>query len=647
MEKIRLLFEPIKIGSVELRNKVVMAPMATHLATEDGSISQRQIDYYTERAKGGVGLVITESCCVRDDGRRKKYRLSISEDKLIPGFKRLVRSVHNFGSKIAVQLHHGGRLCTPRDINEFPISASTYPCPLTGGDFFIGNIARVLKKEEIKELVQCFGEGARRAYEAEFDLIQIHAGHGYLINNFLSPESNKREDGYGGSLENRMRFLIEVIDCVRRKTKGKLPIMVRFDGSEFIPGGYGLEEAEIIAKKLEENGVNEVNITAGNHGSVEWTIQPAEFAEGSLVYLAEQIKRHVNILVSTVGKINDPFFAEKLLKEKKADLIYFGRALLADPELPVKSKEGRIGEIRKCICCMNCVSRISQGIDINCSVNAQAGREKEFAISPSAHTKKVAIIGGGPAGMEAARVLSLRGHKVTIFEKNNEMGGLINIAFIPPYRIGLKSIVDYLNYQLKILKVDVRLNNEFKVNKRRLWEFDVVLFATGSIPMIPRINGINVSNIMTSDECFLSKKVSGKRYVIIGGGVVGLQCADFLIEKKRDIDVVVIEKESSIARDIGNIEKKMILNRLLNKGVRILINSQISKIEDGQVIIKVDGEKKNFKFDKLIISIGRLPNNPYQHIAGRLKKCYVVGDCLKPRKIIDAIHDACKLALRI
>jgi pyruvate/2-oxoglutarate dehydrogenase complex dihydrolipoamide dehydrogenase (E3) component len=227
------------------------------------------------------------------------------------------------------------------------------------------------------------------------------------------------------------------------------------------------------------------------------------------------------------------------------------------------------------------------------------------------------------------------------------MGGLINIAFIPPYRIGLKSIVDYLNYQLKILKVDVRLNNEFKVNKRRLWEFDVVLFATGSIPMIPRINGINVSNIMTSDECFLSKKVSGKRYVIIGGGVVGLQCADFLIEKKRDIDVVVIEKESSIARDIGNIEKKMILNRLLNKGVRILINSQISKIEDGQVIIKVDGEKKNFKFDKLIISIGRLPNNPYQHIAGRLKKCYVVGDCLKPRKIIDAIHDACKLALRI
>jgi 2,4-dienoyl-CoA reductase-like NADH-dependent reductase (Old Yellow Enzyme family) len=187
MEEIRLLFEPIKIGGVELRNRIVMAPIATHLATKDGAISQRQINYYTERAKGEVGLVITESCCVRDDGRRKKYRLSISEDKLIPGFKRLARNVHNFGAKIAMQLHHGGRLCTPRDINEFPIAASSWPCPLTGGDFFIGNIARVLKKGEIKDLVQCFGEGARRAYEAEFDLIQIHAGHGYLINNFLSP----------------------------------------------------------------------------------------------------------------------------------------------------------------------------------------------------------------------------------------------------------------------------------------------------------------------------------------------------------------------------------------------------------------------------------------------------------------------------
>lgn len=647
MEDIRLLFESIKIGGVELRNRIVMAPIATHLATEDGAISQRQINYYTERAKGGVGLVITESCCVRDDGRRKKYRLSISEDKLIPGFKRLARSVHNFGAKIAMQLHHGGRLCTPRDINEFPIAASSCPCPLTGGDFFIGNIARVLKKGEIKELVQCFGEGARRAYEAEFDLIQIHAGHGYLINNFLSPESNNREDEYGGSLENRIRFLIETIDCVKRKTKGKLPIMVRFDGAEFIPGGYGLEEAEIIAKKLEENGVDEINITAGNHGSAEWTIQPAEFLEGCLAYLSEQIKRHVNIPVSTVGKINAPFFAERLLKERKADLIYFGRALLADPELPIKSKQGRIGEIRKCICCMNCVSRISQGVDINCSVNAQAGREKEFTISPSSHVKKIVIIGGGPAAMEAARVLSLRGHKVTLFEKNNELGGLINIASIPPYRIGLKSIVDYLKYQLKILKVDVRLNNEFKIGKRRLSEYDVVIFATGSIPLIPKINRINVSNLITSDECFLSKRVSGKRYVIIGGGVVGLQCADFLTKKRRDIDVVVIEKESSIARDIGNIEKKMILNRLLNAGVRILINSRISKIEDGQVIIEVDGQKKNFRFDKLVISIGRLPNNAYQHISSRLKEHYVIGDCLKPRKIIDAIHDAYKLALKI
>lgn len=395
MEKIKILFEQIKIGNVELKNRIVMAPMATHFADEKGALTERQINYYSERAKGGVGLIITESCCVRDDGKRKKYRLSISDNEFVPRFKKLTRAVHNYGAKIAMQLHHGGRLCTPQDINEFPISAWTIPCPLTGGDFFIGNIPRTLGKGEIRELIECFGEGARRAYEAEFDLIQIHAGHGYLINNFLSPESNKRGDKYGGNLENRTRFLIEIIDCVKEKTNGKLPIMVRLNGAEFIPGGYGLEEAKLIAKKLEEREINEINITAGNHGAIEWSIQPAEFQQGCLTYMAQEIKKNVNIPVGTVGRIMDPYFAEKILREKKADLIYFGRALIADPELPIKAKEGRIKEIRKCISCMNCVTRLGRGIDINCSVNARAGREKESAIRPTSSAKKILIMGGG------------------------------------------------------------------------------------------------------------------------------------------------------------------------------------------------------------------------------------------------------------
>lgn len=642
-----MLFEPIKIGTVELKNRIVMSPMATHFADEIGALTERQINYYCERAKGGSGLIITESCCVRDDGKRKKYRLSISDDKFVLRFKRLTQAVHKYGAKIAAQLHHGGRLCTPQDINEFPISASTIPCPLTGGDIFIGNIPRTLRKGEIKELIECFGEGARRACEAEFDLIQIHAGHGYLINNFLSPESNKRGDKYGGTLENRIRFLEEIIDCIKEKTDGELPIMVRLNGEEFIPGGYTLEEAKLIAEKLEERGIDEIDITAGNHGAVEWSIQPGEFQQGCLTYMAEEIKKNVSIPVGTVGKITDPYFAERILGENKADLIYFGRALIADPELPIKAKEGRIKEIRKCIGCMNCVTRLGQGIDINCSVNAQVGKEKESVIRPTLKEKRILIIGGGPAGMEAARVLSLRGHTVALRDKNKQLGGLLNIACIPPYRQGIRSFVNYLENQLKSLKVDIKLNYECKANTREISNFDIIIFANGSKP-INEIEGIHTCNIIPADECFLSKKIRGQRYIIVGGGAVGLQCADFLTKGRKDIEVIVIEKENSIGRDIGNIEKKMILNRLLNRGVRILINSQILNIEGDQIIICANDQKKSFRFDSLIIAVGRSPNNElFYLIRDKHQKKYMIGDCIQPRKIVDAVHEAYKLALKI
>jgi len=639
-----MLFEPIKIGTVELKNRIVMAPVATHFADEKGVLTERQIDYYSERAKGGAGLIITESCCVRDDGKRKRHRLSISEDEFVPRFKNLARAVHSYGAKIAMQLHHGGRLCTPQDIGEFPISASTVPCPLTGGDFSIGNIPRALKKEEIRDLIERFGEGARRAYEAEFDLIQIHAAHGYLINNFLSPESNKRKDKYGGNLDNRMRFLTEIIKCVRRKTDGKLPIMVRLNGGEFIAGGYGLEEAKRIAKKLEGNGVDEINITAGNLGAAEWSIQPAEFRQGCLTFMAQEVRKSSNIPVSTVGKMIDPQFAEKVLSEKRADLIYFGRALLADPELPIKAQEGRFKEIRRCISCMNCMTRISRGMEINCSVNAQVGREKEYAIRPTVNAKKILIIGGGPAGMEAARVLSLRRHSVTLCDKSEQLGGQLNIASIPPYRQGIKRFVNFLENELRSLKVNIRLNCEWKGKAKEISNFDVIIFATGSKP-INRIDGILKHNILHPDELFLSKRMNGQHCIVVGGGAVGLQCADFLAKRKKGVEVIVIEKENSIGRDMGNVEKKMVLNRLLNKGVRILINSKILKAENNNIIIESDGEKKSLKFDTLISAVGRLPNDRQQ---GSLKKeSYSIGDCSKIGKIIDAVHEAYKLALKI
>jgi len=648
MYPIERLFKPIEIGGVEIRNRIVMSPMVTHFASDRGTVSERLIDYYVERAKGGVGLIITEACYVRADGRRKKYRLSISKDDDIQGLRKLTQAVRKCGAKIGAQLVHGGRVCFSADIDEIPVSASSIPGPLTGGDFHIGNIPRTLRKDEINDLVLCFGEGARRALEAGYDFIQIHAGHGYLINNFLSPESNKREDVYGGSLEKRMKFLLDIIENVKEKTNGGIPISVRIDGDEIIPGGYGVEEAKIIAKKLEGEGVSEINVTAGNPGAAEWSIQTGEFSEGCLVNFAEQIKKEVNIPVSTVGRINDPFFAEKTLREDKADLIYFGRSLIADPELANKAKEGRIGEIRRCIACMKCVTNLGKELKIECSVNAQVGKEKEYRINRNPAIKKVLIVGGGPAGMEAARVLSVKGHDVTLYEKSNELGGLLNKASMPPFRGDIKYFVSYLKKQMEILHVNVELNRKWRVeNKEELSKYNVLIIATGSTATIPEIEIVDSSPLFTADEYLELPNLLGKKNIVIGGGIIGLQCADMLVQNNNE-DVLVIEKEDSVARDVGNIEKKMILTRILGKGVRILLNTKVLRIENNRVTVERGGLEESFPFNNLIFAVGRSPNKI--NVPGSVNdsfEVYSIGDCREPRKIYDAVKEAFELALKI
>lgn len=452
------LLEPIRIGSLQLKNRMVMAPMATHYADESGAVTDRLKNYYAERARGGVGLIIIESGYIHPLGRGGLKRLGLHHDRLIPGLKELVDLVHTEGARICSQLHHAGRQINVKATKGmYPVSASSIPAGMEG------IVPRTLKIGEIEELIEAFGQAARRSLQAGFDAILLHGAHGYLIHQFLSPLSNTRDDRYGGNFNRRLRFLKEIVHRCREATGKEFPLMVRISASEFIPGGITLRDGQKIAQQLEKWGVDAIHVSGGTHDTQEMELQPMAIPRGCLVPLAEGIKKAVRIPVATVGRIVDPQMAEEILQAGKADFITLGRALLADPEFPKKTQEGRWEDIRPCIGCLQgCRDHLYQGQPITCLVNPQAGVEKEYEMKPAANRRKVFIIGGGPGGMEAAWVAALRGHDVTLAEKNDNLGGQFHLASLPPGKEEIRFFLEYLIRQLHKLGVKVILNRELK-----------------------------------------------------------------------------------------------------------------------------------------------------------------------------------------
>lgn len=632
------LFQPIKVGPMELKNRIVMAPMGTNLASQDGYVTQRMIDYYAERAKGGVGLLIVEIAIVHSSGKHLFGELAVDDDRFIPGLRELAQAVKGYGAKIGIQIAHAGREAKSAMIHTQPVAPSPVISWAVGSE-----MPRELTVAEISDLVICFAQAAERAQRAGFDGVELHASHYYLIAQFLSAASNQRRDAYGGSLENRARFLLEIIEACRRRTGKGFAVWCRLNGCEYgFESGITLAETQVVSRLAEEAGADAIHVTAVGKGA--WVHLPFTRTAGEILPLAEGVKRAVKIPVMAVGCI-EPELGEKVLQEKKADLISFGRPLLADPEIADKAASGRLDEVVPCIGCLECLrSILFLGKEVVCSVNPAVGKERESQITPAARAKRVLVVGGGPAGLEAAIVAALRGHQVLLYEKSSRLGGQLEAAARPPYKERIERLIWYLTTQVKKLGVVVELGKEVSPELVAEIKPDAVVVATGVAPFIPDIPGIDSAGATRAEDVLLGKKEVGKRVAIIGGGMVGCETAEFLVDGGRK--VTVIEMLPRLAMGMMPHLRRELLDRLATKGVALLTSAQCQKVSPGKLdIVTREGEALTIEVDTVILAAGARPNQELlQALNGKVPEVYAAGDCVEPRTIMEAMADGWRVA---
>lgn len=645
------LFKTGKIGKLEIKNRIVMAPMGTTGLVElDGRYSPRGIDYYVARAKGGVGLIETGLMAVDVEIEKRAWgpwsHLARADSPIyIARLSELADAVHEYGAKIVSQMTGGfGRVARGAISNPgWAIAPSPQPC------FWNPNaIARGLSIEEIEKLIKAFGAAATTVKMAGFDGVEIHAHEGYLIDQFMTAKWNKRTDRYGGDLDGRLRFALEIIEAIRKATGPDFPLIFRMAGRHCIEGGREIEESIIVAKRFEGAGVNCLHVDAGCYDSWNWAHPPLYMKRGSALDCAAAIKKAVSIPVIAVGRLGDPELAEKILVEGQADFIALGRSLLADPEWPNKVKEGRLDDIRPCIGDHDgCMGRIMmEGKHLSCTVNPQTGRERDFTIQPALSKKSVLVIGGGPAGMEVARVAALRGHKVALWEKNAQLGGHLIPACVPEFKVDVKNLIDYLSRQIKKLGVQVELKKEATPELVRKSNPDEVIIATGASHVIPEIPGIGSRPVTTSIDLLLGKKEAGSEVVVLGGGVTGCETALWLAQKGKK--VTLLEVLGDVMVDSFPSNKLQLTQMMVDAGIKTITGARILEITNKGLTFENAKGKQILGADSIVLAVGfkperrlvdQFPDVPFP--------VHIIGDCSAPGKIQSAIWGAFRLGLRI
>ena len=639
------IFEPIQINSMELKNRLVVPAMGTNFANPDGTVSEHLRDYLVARADGGFGLIITEITAISPYGKGTPNQLSIWDDKFIPGFKDLAKATHARGAKIAVQLYHPGRQTFSFLTGRTLVAPSAIACPVCR------EIPRELSVEEILELEEQFAEAARRAKEAGMDAIEIHGAHGYLVAQFMSGYANRRSDAYGGDLEGLLRFPTDIIHKIRAKVGPDYPIIFRLSGDERVAGGRTIQETKTIIPLLEQAGANAFHVSTGVYASFNYIIAPMAISPGYNVNAAAEVKKATSVPVIAVGRVNDPRMAEEILKEDQADLVSMGRASLADPELPKKAAEGNYEDIRWCIGCnQGCIDRILdlEEAGISCLVNPSVGKEREMAFTPASQSKKVLVVGGGPGGMEAARVAALRGHEVYLYEKEEKLGGQFKLAAIPPCKQEITKIINYLSIQIKKAGVKVALGKEVTEETIDELQPEVVVIATGGTPLIPEIPGVRGERIVTAHDVLRGKVPPGRRGLIVGGGMVGCETADFL-GQIMGCRVTLVEALPRVAQDVGAATRYFLLQRLAQEKASIITSALVKRfVKDGAILERNGKEETLSGFDTVVLAMGVAPVNELaEKVRGKTKEMYVIGDAKQPRKALDAIAEAAEIGRKV
>jgi len=666
---LKRLLTPISIGDLELRNRIVMTAMHLNY-TPDGRVNDRIAAFYEERARGGTGLIIVGGCTINEVSG-PMWLLNMRDDSGTEGHAILADTIKKHGAAAACQLYHAGRYAHSISMEGRQAVA---PSPIASR--FTGEEPHEMTREDIEQTKSDYAQAARRVKEAGYDMVEVLACTGYLIPQFLSPTINVRSDEYGGPLENRMRFGLEVADAVRAAVGPDYPLSFRIDGHDYMEGGNTNKEWSDFAAELEKHGVSVINVTGGWHETRVPQL-PMSVPRAGLAYLAAGVKSKVNVPVIASNRVNDVFVADEILRMGMADLVTMARALIADPYLAQKAYEGRYEAITHCIGCnQGCFDHVFYLQPVTCTLNPRAGRELEYELEPAAKPRRVAVVGGGPAGMKAALTAAERGHQVSLFERSDVLGGQLNLAAIPPGREEFWTAVEDLDVQLDDAGVEFRLETEATVDLLKEEGYDAVIVATGARQVVPPIPGIDGPNVVMAWDILDGREdPEGDNIVIIGGGAVGSETgmyvasigtisADTLfylfMNNAEDVGtlkdlcsqgikkVTVVEMLDKVCRDVGISTRWTILQDMRHLGIEMRKNAIARRIEPDRVVVEVDGAEEEIPADTVIIAAGSCPDSA---LADELKEAgmevYLIGDAKEARKAIEAIQEGYEAGLKV
>jgi 2,4-dienoyl-CoA reductase-like NADH-dependent reductase (Old Yellow Enzyme family)/thioredoxin reductase len=623
---------------MHVKNRLVMPPMSLNFGVDDdGYVTEQHWEYLAARARGGTGMIMVGGGAVHPSGLDLPRMPPIWSDRFIGPLRKMTARIHEYETRFGMQLLHGGR--------QAYLAEKVAPSPIAALAVVEG-VPRELTREEIRELIRAYGDAALRCQQAGFDFVEIHAAHGYLISEFLASNSNLRRDEYGGSFENRTRFLIEIIRDIKDKTEPGYPIGVRINGEDYVEGGWTLEDAKRVAPILQQLGIDWLHVSAGIYGSMPVTIPSMYSDHGCFVHLAEAIKGSVSIPVIAVGRIKNPEMADRIIREGRADMVAMGRAHLADPDLARKAYEGRLSDITPCIgCCKGCIERALALEEGTCVMNPEVGREYLLKKKSAPKSRSILVVGAGPAGLAVARMAALRGHKVIILEETSHAGGMARLASMPPGRSEIMELVEFYLRELNALHVEIRLSTSFSRELLSVIKPDVGIVATGSLPEVPQIAGLFDTGMAlhTVVDVLEANSSPGHRIVVLGGNMAALQVADFLAEKGSE--VFLLHHGSHFAEQMAPNDRTYLMERMKRTGIQLFKGVRIKEFLQNGIRFLWKGQVETLDMiTDIVLSEGMRSNRRATEVLEEADiEVHIIGDAKAPRTLFDALAEADEL----